>query len=190
MPVTYTNRKGVTYTLCRGVTRTGKLRYYFTREPNEPVEEIPQGFRISESVNGRVSLVKDRPMQIWPEEIATVEAALRKHPRARNYRIGVKHDRIEVYELVGPGAEDLISALARQGLGTPGLADQIRAEIERYGQFTPVLRFILADKERRTFCAKRASCFGDDWIDVGPVEPLDRLARRLIPKLGTNTFLF
>jgi len=189
MPVTYTNRKGITYYLCQGVTKTGKPRYYFAREPKgEPVEQIPEGFKISESVNGRVSLVKDRPMQILPEEIAAVEAALGKHPRARNFRISVKHDRIEVYELVGPGAEDLISALAQQGLGTPGLADRIRAEIERYGQFTPVLRFILADKERRTFRAEKVLYLDDDWIDVGPMGAVDRLARQLIPTLGTEAF--
>ena len=189
MPVTYTNRKGVTYYLCRGITKTGKPRYYFGREPKgEPLEEIPEGFRISESVNGRVSLVKDRPMQISPEEIAAVEAAVQRHPKARNYRVSVKHNRIEVYELVGPGAEDLISALARQGLGTPDLADRIRAEIERYGQFTPALRFILADKKRRTFRAERVSYFGDDWIDVGPTGSVDRLARQVIPTLGTDAF--
>jgi len=40
MPVTYTNRKGHTYYLCQGVTKTGKSRYYFAREPRgEPVED-------------------------------------------------------------------------------------------------------------------------------------------------------
>lgn len=70
MPVTYTNRKGVTYYLCRGVTKTGKPRYYFAREiKGEPVDEIPEGFTISESVNAVVSLVRDHPSQILPNEI-------------------------------------------------------------------------------------------------------------------------
>lgn len=30
MSITYTNRKGRTYYLCQGVTKTGKPRYYFT----------------------------------------------------------------------------------------------------------------------------------------------------------------
>ena len=68
-PLTYTNRKGRTYYLCQGVTKTGKPRYYFTQKPKDKVlEHIPEGYRISESVNGRVSLVKDRPMQILSEE--------------------------------------------------------------------------------------------------------------------------
>ncbi len=191
MPITYTNRKGTTYYLCRGITKTGKPRYYFARKPKgEPVERIPEGWKISESVNGIVSLVRDRPAQILPEEVAAVEAAVRWHPKSRNYRVSVKHDRIEVYELVGPDAESLISALAQQGLGTPGLADRIRAEIERYGQFTPVLRFILADAEQRTFRAERWCYLGsiDDWIDVGPTGPVNRLTRQIVPRLGTDAF--
>jgi hypothetical protein len=189
VPVTYTNRKGITYYLCQGTTKTGKPRYYFARQPKgELVAEIPTGFKISESVNGRVSLVKDRPMQLFPEEIAAVEVAVRRHPRARNYRISVKHDCMEIYEQVGLGADDLIAALAQQGLGNRDLADRIRAERERYAQFTPVLRFILADAKRRTFRARRTSYFDDDWIDVGKMGSIERLAGRLIPKLGTDQF--
>ncbi len=102
MPVTYTNRKDVTYYLCQGVTKTGRPRYYFAREPQgDPIEQIPEGYTISESINGIVSLVKARPAQILPEEIAAVESAVRRHPKSRNYRAGVKQNRIEVYERAG-----------------------------------------------------------------------------------------
>jgi|SRR5260221_1232530 len=105
MPVSYTNRKGLTYTLYRGQTKTGKPRYYFGREgqsQGEPVTELPPGFTISESVNGVVSLVKDRPSPIRPEEVAAIEAVVQQHPDARRYRVAAKHDRIEIYEQAGP----------------------------------------------------------------------------------------
>lgn len=52
MPITYTSRKGLTYTLCQGTTKTGKPRYYFARKPKDQVlEQIPAGYTISESVN-------------------------------------------------------------------------------------------------------------------------------------------
>ncbi|MDH4138077.1 MAG: hypothetical protein OEW09_15370 [Anaerolineae bacterium] len=190
MPVTYTNRKGLTYYLCKSVTKTGKPRYYFAREPKgEPVEEIPEGFKIGESVNGLVFLKKDRPAQILPEEVAAVEAAVGRHPKSRNYRVSVKHDRIEVYEQVGPDAEDLIRVLGRQGLGMPGLDDRIRAERERYARFTPVLRFILTNAERRIFRVERMHYGGlDEWFEIRLTGSVDRLARRLIPKLGTDAF--
>jgi hypothetical protein len=191
MPITYTNRKGVTYYLCRGVTKTGKPRYHFAREPKgEPVEQIPEGFKISESVNGIVSLVRDRPALIWPEEVAAVEAAVRRHPKSHKYRVNVKHNRIEVYEQIGPDAEELAAGLAQEGFAIPALADRLRPTMERRAQFTPVLRFILADAERRTFRVERMCYLGsiDDWIDVGPMGTVDRLARHWIPKLGTDQF--
>ena len=189
LPVTYPNRKGRTYYLCQGVTKTGKPRYYFTQKPKGKVlKHIPEGYRISESVNGRVSLVKDRPMQIRPEEVSAVEAALQSHSKAQNYRVNVKHDRIAVYELVGRSAEDLIAALARQGLGSPELADRIRAEQEEYGQFTPVLRFILADKAKHTFRVERVSYLDDGWDDVSQVGSVGKLANRWMPRLGTDEF--
>ena len=113
MPVSYTNRKGLTYTLYRGQTKTGKPRYYFGRagqSQGEPVTELPPGYTISESVNGVVSLVKDRPSLIQPEEVAAVEAVVQQHPDARRYRVAVKRDRIEIYEQVGPDYNALVSA--------------------------------------------------------------------------------
>ena len=60
--VAYTNRKGTRYYLCQGRTKTGKIRYYFAREPCEDaVTAIPAGYVVEESVNGIVSLSKDRP---------------------------------------------------------------------------------------------------------------------------------
>ena len=52
MPITYTSRKGFTYTLCQGTTKTGKPRYYFARESkDQTLDQIPAGYAISESVN-------------------------------------------------------------------------------------------------------------------------------------------
>ena len=134
-------------------------------------------------------------MLILPAEVAAVEAAVQRHRKARNYRVSPKHNEIQVYELVGPVPEDLISALRRDGLFRPEvdqqlLDDRFRAERERYGQFTAVLRFILADPEKRTFRVMRMCYLGsiDDWIDVGPMGQVADLARRWIPKLGTDAF--
>lgn len=161
MPVTYTNRKGLTYYLCRGTTKTGKPRYYFAREvKDEPLEEIPAGYKIRESVNGIVSLVKDQPSPLQPEEIAAVEAAVSRHPKGHNYRVGVKDNRIEVYERVGPDAAELVDRLAEQGLGAPGLLERLRADQERYDRFTPILRFTLRDAQKRSFGVERMCYLG------------------------------
>ena len=52
------------------------------------------------------------------------------------------------------------------------------------------MRFVLVDEDTRTFLAGRWCYSGsiDDWIDVGSTGSLDRLARALVPKLGTHAF--
>ncbi|MFQ5343556.1 MAG: hypothetical protein ACE5F6_18610 [Anaerolineae bacterium] len=190
MPITYTNRKGSTYYLCQGVTKTGKPHYYFAREPKgELVEEMPEGFEIGESVNGFVFLRKVHSAQILPEEVAAVEAAVGQHPNPHNYRVSVKHDRIEVCEQVGPAPDELIDRLKQVGLPVPGRADWARERQERRARFTPVLRFILADAARRAFRVERMHYGGrNTWFEIRSTGPVGRLARQLIPKLGTDEF--
>ena len=194
MPVSYTNRKGLTYTLYQGQTKTGKPRYYFARAgqvQGEPVTDLPAGFTISESVNGVVSLVKERPSLIQPEEVAAIEAVVRQHPEARRYRVAVKGNRIEVYEQVGPDYNALVSELRIPGLSRPGLAEKLRALEERHAQYTPVLRFTLLDPKQRRFGSERMCYRGsiDGWLELhGQTGPAAELAQALIPTLGTDEF--
>lgn len=190
MPITYTNRKDRTYFLCKGQTKTGKPRYYFARQQKgEPVEEIPPGYKISESVNGIVSLVKDRPPLIQTEETAVVETEVSRHPKSRRYRIAVKHDRIEVYEMSGPETDTLVETLSQFGFLSPGSAGKIQAHLESSSRFSPIMRFILVDEGDRTFRAQRWCYKGsiDDWIDVD-YGSIQELASRMIPVLGTEDY--
>jgi hypothetical protein len=72
----------------------------------------------------------------------------------------------------------------------PGLTKQWQKRHDRHAQFTPVLRFTLADAEQRTFRAERWCYLGsiDDWIDVRGQGQVDQLAGELIPTLGTDQF--
>jgi hypothetical protein len=191
MPITYTNRKGFTYLLNKGVTKTGKPRYYFAREQkDEVVEQIPQGYQIEESVNGIVSLVKERPQLILPKESASVDAALKRHPKAGNHRVAVKNNQIIIYEGIGGGMDSLRIILGQAGLKIDGVEERLQAELDRYTQFTPVMRFILDDQENREYHAERWCYRGniDDWIYAGYSGKIDHLAKKLIPKLGTDEF--
>lgn len=194
MSINYTNRKGVTYMLYKGQTKTGKPRYYFGRasqNQDEPVTEIPSGFKISESVNGVVSLVKDRPTLIQPEEMAAVEKAIKQHPEARRYRVAVKDDQIEIYEQVGPSYDTLLSELNLVGRVGSGQIKRLQSEEERNAQYSPVLRFNLLDPKRREFGAERM-CYRssvDGWLELYQTGgSIEKLANELIPTLGTDQF--
>ena len=72
----------------------------------------------------------------------------------------------------------------------PEGVERLREGRDRRAQFTPVMRFILADAERRTFYAQRWCYLGsvDDWIVVGPGGRVEKLARELVPNLGTDRY--
>jgi hypothetical protein len=192
MPVTYTNRKGHTYYLYLGNTKTGKLRYYFAREPKEESpDQIPDGYRISESVNGAVSLVKDRPQLILPQEVASVEAVLARHPKYRDYRVAVQKNQIVIYERLGPDVETLSAIFGNvSALQSDIVKMRLQEQLDKMARFSPIMRFILVDPENREFRAERWSYLGnvEDWINIAESVKLEKLARRLIPKLGTDDF--
>jgi len=190
MPITYTNRKGLTYYLCQGVTKTGKPRYFFAREiKGEPVEQIPEGYAISESVNGVVSLSKTQVSQLHEDEINAVKAAVARHPKNRKYRVNARPKRIEIYESVGPDAETLIANMSSLFPIFPGTASKLSADLERHAQFTPVLRFTLIDADTRAFAAERMCYLGsiDDFIHIG-YGPLEPMAPDIVATLGTEEF--
>src|SRR5271157_1562139 len=191
MPISYTNRKGSTLYLCQGTTKTGKVRYYFAREPkgNKP-EKIPAGYEIRESVNGVISLVKVRPQLIPTDEVALVEEALKRHPAGSNYRVAVKNTQIIIYEAVGPDVDQILALFGKSIPLRPGAVEQLKAQFDRTRQFTPVMRFILVDRDKRAYVAERWSYSGsiDDWIDINRSGKISKLASQLIPTLGTDEF--
>jgi len=190
LPVVHRNRKGQTYYLCESRTKTGKPRYYFSRERgSKMLTEIPQGYEIRESVNGVVSLTKIRRREISDSEIGAVMAAVRMHPKASRYRVDTRSSDITIYERIGPDGLELAAEL---GLDThsKNTLRRIEERDRRSGQFSPMMRFILTDKERRLFTAQRM-CFlsgMDDWIYLQYDKPIGKLARQLVPALGTDQF--
>jgi len=195
MPITYTNRKGWKYFLCQGVTKTGKPRYYFSREQKgEPLEKVPEGYEITESVNGIVSLSKVRPILLLEQEIAIVELAIQNHPYAEKYRFDKKSKEIKIYEQEGPDLLEIATMLATE-FGFPGVVPEdfnraMKEDHNIYAQYTPIMRFTLTDKKNRLFRAQRMSYLSgvDDWIDIEYDKSIEELANALIPTLGTDEF--
>ena len=191
MAVHHTNRKNVTYTLCKGTTKTGKPRYYFTREPKgNLVDRMPIGFKISESINGIVSLIKDKPSSILPEEISTIEKAIIRHHRSDYYRVWERQNRIYIYERIGLSPDDLITELRKSGIPPMANIDRIKEDQDVCSQFTPIVRFILEDEDSRVFRVERM-CYllhSEGWIDTDLSGKIKELIDIIIPKLGTDEF--
>jgi len=174
------------------LSKTGKLRYYFARQPKEgSPDQIPEGYKISESVNGVVSLVKNRPQLILPQEIASVETVLARHAKGRDYRVAVHKNQIVIYERLGPDIDTLSNVFGKiSALKSDMVKTRLQEQLDKMARFSPILRFILVDPEERIFYAERWSYMSDidDWIDIGESGKLEKLAHQLIPKLGTDDF--
>lgn len=126
-----------------------------------------------------------------PQEVASVEAALDRHPKGRDYRVTVQKNQIVIYKRLGPDVETLSKIFGEfSPLPSDIVKRRVQEQLDKMARFSPIMRFILVDPEERNYKAERWSYFGDidDWIDTGESGKLDKLARRLIPKLGTDDF--
>ncbi|MFQ5599614.1 MAG: hypothetical protein ACE5G2_03570 [Candidatus Krumholzibacteriia bacterium] len=180
--ITYTNRVGRKYQLCEVTTKTGKRRYVFSREPTgKPLETIPAGYEISESINGQVSLRKAGASPIQREEIETVESALRCHEHLARYKVGAHRNAVVVFE-PDRGVFDVCRELGVGPSDLEGLASRVR--------YSAVLRFVLVRERPRRFVAERMCYRGsiDGWLSLHDVGSLSKLADRYLPHLGRDSF--
>lgn len=129
--LSHTNRRGEKYFLCRKLTKRGNSRYYFAKSSSdEPVYAIPDGYEIRESVNGLVTLGKQRELYLRDSEIQAVEDELSKKPAPERYRLAVKPKLIEVHQAPSEAYLNFLS-------------------------YSPVMQFLLVDEETRAFRAQR-----------------------------------
>lgn len=183
------NRKGILYHLGQAKTKTGKPRYFFSpRAPQEPVLSIPDGFEISESVNGVVSLRKAGLQPIGPEELRLVQAEIDRHDRLKDHRASSSGKTITVYEPFGFLSESFTQSTAGRGANSPRLNCVIQA-VESGSRYSPVMRFVLVDRGLREFEAQRM-CYRssiDGWLALDRGN-LRNMAKKYILHLGHESF--
>jgi len=205
----YTNRKGVTYYAHAQTTKTGKTRYLLKRSSEGALAELPEGYEVVENVNAQASLRRKRPRQITAEEQSEVQAALERHGLT-DYRIEVKDDCITVFEPdrdpdeiaeaydplhLGAGLTDTFKSMMRDQLGDEIVDQYIRQKkarlqeaLRREMRFFPVLRFRLADADKRLFLAERMTYIGDGgWWPLQTL-PLAKAVKRYVRHLGKDSF--
>ena len=184
MPVSCTNRKGDIYHLHQGTTKKGNPRYYFSKKaPETPVKTIPDGYEIYENPNAQVFLRKIQPKLITDAERTIIEQGIKKHAHI-DAIVDVKKNTITVHTV------DQNFGPLLQELGIFGLRPGVQDVLARSRTYTPMMRFILVNKQTRTFIAERYCFRGsiDDWIRIGGPNSLHKLVRRYIPHLGEESF--
>lgn len=204
-PVTYDNRRGHTYYLHSGTSRKGKTTYYFSRKAEGSlVYEIPAGFEIYESPDARVYLRRIQPKIIDDREKEIVESAVRA-AGSGDFIVEVKTKTITVFlaDLDQEWFSELLEMMGLPPIRLPEGVDlgEILRQIPMFREppeellrsiqsYTPLMRFVLEDREKRSFCVERM-CFmtdKDDWIFVDGPADLRKLANKYCKHLGRDSF--
>jgi hypothetical protein len=185
MPIQCRNRKGKTYYLHQGKSKTGTLQYFFSmKAEGDLAEAIPEGYEIYENPNAQVFLRKIQPKLIKDSERAIVEKYLPKS--SGSFLCDIKGKTITVFE-----SDQDIKSL-EESLRSIAFARKIdTAEFVRTATtFSAVFRFILNDAEKRLFVVERYCFKGsiDDWMYIAGPEKLESLAKNYLKHLGRESF--
>jgi len=187
MTLQYTNHKGETYYLHKGMGKKGGSRYSFSKkQAGTPVKSIPKGYEIYEDPNGRVFLRKIVPTKISKEEVSVVENSIRQYSRVKDHKTDVKGKAITIY-LPDQEIGDLRSCFDSFVLVNHSLLDKSLKNILTY---SPIMRFILTDQKERNFRVERAGFVDpdDEWLLLEGGNDLQKLAKKYCRHLGKDSF--
>jgi hypothetical protein len=186
MAVEYVNRKRDRYYLHERKTKKGNPSYFFSKkEDGVLVESIPDGFEIYENPNAQVFLRKIRPKIFTDEELSIVEKAVKKYSAVEHFVVDVKDNSIVVL-LPDQDLDQLKAIFSRFILPGSTKLDEI---FEERTSYSPMMRFVLVDKEKREFDVERWCFLGsiDGWIDIDSSNDLAKLAKRYCKHLGRES---
>ena len=154
------------------------------------LDKIPKGYEVYEHpANGQVFLRKIQPKRITDTEKNIVDKSLERLNRPRRYIRDIKKRIITIYESNQDidRLKELFGDLAGSGLSEDESA--LTAVIDKAVNYSPVMRFILEDDEKRTFIAERFCFLGsiDDWIYIGGPDSLNKLVGTYVGHLGKDS---
>lgn len=183
MAITHTSRTGKTYYLHRGPKRGGGTQHFLSTKADGPLaERVPEGFEIHETVNGQVYLRRQKPRLIRDDELDAVRRPLARLWPGNRYQARADGPVITIHE----SGNDL--SFMRSW--TPHLSAAEHERIEtRFAHYQAVMRFTLADEEKRRFAPERFCFRGsvDDWIPIGPPGTIQQLAAKYFKHLGKDS---
>ena len=192
MPVTYKNRRDETYYLHETKTKTGKIRYIFSKKKDgKLVDDIPDGYEIYEHPsNAQVFLRKKKPRLLTDLEEHIVKKYLKKLNPNRPCIVDVNGEIITIFKC-GQDPDEIRKSHDRILKHTmPSERESLIRWIVASTDYRPVLRFVLHDGKKREFLVEKFCSLGkiDDWIDIGGPDSIENLARKFIRHLGRESF--
>jgi len=187
----YKNRKNDTYYLHQGKTKTGKLKYYFSREKSEISVDIPEDYEIYENPNAQVFLRKKLPKMITESELAIVSQGVHQYAELEYFKVEAKKNTIVIF-LPNQNINEFEKLFSSAPFVSPLLFTHIKKEraMEVLITYSPIMRFVLIDEETREFQAERWCFRGsiEDWVCLGKSDDLAQLVKQYCKHLGKDSF--
>ena len=147
------------------------------------VDSVPDGYEIYEDANARVYVRKIRPRIFTDEEISLVENGVRRYSALSDFRIQLKDNNIIVFE---PGQDDDWITGISKFLAPFQIERAVRA-IKKNMSYSQVMRFVLVDRNSRTFDVERWWFTEDEWMYLDSADDLAELVRKYCRHLGRES---
>lgn len=178
----------MTYYLDQKPTKKGTVRYFFSQKQSagNPVNQLPEGYEVYENSNAVVFLRKKQTPVITHTEITLIEQGVRKHCQLPRYIIDVKKNVIRVF-IPDQDVDGLITLFSKNYLLPKS---EIMNSLENVLTYSPVMQFVLVDKDERLFQTERYCYLGsvDDWIPIGLPGSLSKLAEKYLRHIGKDSY--
>lgn len=185
--IQHVNRRGDTYYLHEGRTKTGKPKFFFSRQQEGTLAAaVPAGYEVYENPNAQVFLRKAVPRVVTDEEVSTVERAVRELAKLTYFVIDVKGPNIVVHL-----ANENIAFLEGSVVGRFGRDPaEMHQQMQKFLSYSPMMRFTLVDDKARRFAVDRWCFLGsiDDWFPLAAGGDLRTQVARYCPHLGRESF--
>ena len=149
-------------------------------------ETIPDGYEIYENPNTQVFLRRKRTPIITDEEMAIVKSGMQQYCRLERFIIDVKKNAIIIYT----PDQDVDLLVDTFGSLQSARSTNAKAIVEKFLTYSPMLQFILIDREQRLFETQRYSFLGsiDDWMTIDYEGKLPKLVKTYVQHLGEDSF--
>lgn len=191
MAVQHVNRKGDTYYLLAGKTKTGKPKYFMSKKPDGmQVDAVPEGYEIHESpADALVHVRKVRTTRLLTFEREQVAQAIRRLAGLERFFVEVEGDSLVVY-LPDTDGDRWVDRMGQALGASPARLQAMKEWTQTRCSYTAMLRFTLIDADGRLFSVDRW-CFRssiDNWFPLNCEEPLPKLLDIYAPHLGQESF--
>jgi hypothetical protein len=173
MSITYTNFRGDLYYLHSRKTKKGNTTFQFSKKiGGDLVDDLPEGYEVYETPNGKVFLRKVLKKSIHPEEIKIIEDGVKNHCSIKKFKLDITKDMVYIYTPID---------IPFPNVGT--------LTLDKHLDYETVMRFRLLDEDERNFMVERYCFIGgiDDWIELESSKSLEELAEEYVPHIGQES---